>query len=97
MTDLGNTVILLLKTLKLRDYACREAEIDQIAYILLLPMMKLISTTKANIPTAVSSAYAGMELISEQNLILKISATPANWQTRAVHGLRQIEFNNDKI
>ena len=69
MTDLGNTVILLLKTLKLRDYACREAEIDQIVYILLLPMMKLISTTKANIPTAVSSAYAGMELISEQNLI----------------------------
>ena len=59
MTDLGNTVILLIKTLKLREYACRDAEMDQIACILLLPLMKVISGSKVPIPTAVSSAYAG--------------------------------------
>ena len=59
MTDLGNTIILLLKTLKLRDYACRDGEIDQITQILLQPLMKIIIDASVTIPTAVSSAYAG--------------------------------------
>ena len=63
MTDLGNTIILLLKTLKLREYACRDAEIDQITQILLQPLMKIIIDSNVTIPTAVSSAYAGMKSI----------------------------------